>query len=254
MPFSGDQLFLPLEGARGHRILDYRLGLRGRAATPAPPWKRFPSVMAGWDNTARRPYARHHLRGLHARGLRALARLAADSVSTVRPEENYLFIVAWNEWAEGNHLEPDQRYGRAFLDATRAVLLGSGPPASFGPVSSARRAPTGTWPPRRPTTTSIPTSTTVPSGTPPDWSAPCVDGPELQSGRPRGGHGGGQPRAAPGRLAYHGLELHPVAVDLMKRPASRPPSATSPTSTWCRPRSTTSVTSGPSCSSTSSST
>lgn len=34
-------------------------------------------------------------------------------------EENIIFIKAWNEWGEGNYLEPDLKYGRAFLDALR---------------------------------------------------------------------------------------------------------------------------------------
>ena len=56
------------------------------------------------------------------------------SLTGVRSEENYLFILAWNEWAEGNHLEPDQRYGRAFLEATRAVLIDN-------PIAEAAVAP-----------------------------------------------------------------------------------------------------------------
>jgi hypothetical protein len=84
----------------------------------------FPGVMAAWDNTPRRrdlatifanasPQA--YGRWLTAACRRALAAPAAD--------HRLVFINAWNEWAEGSYLEPDQRYGHAYLQATRDVLL-----------------------------------------------------------------------------------------------------------------------------------
>ena len=34
-----------------------------------------------------------------------------------------IFLKAWNEWAEGNYVEPDSLHGHAFLDAMRSVLF-----------------------------------------------------------------------------------------------------------------------------------
>jgi len=82
----------------------------------------FPGAFVDWDNTAR--YGRHAtvFEGASPRtferGLRALQAKVSD-----RPvDQQLVFINAWNEWAEGAHLEPDRRFGRQYLDATRRAL------------------------------------------------------------------------------------------------------------------------------------
>jgi hypothetical protein len=55
----------------------------------------------------------------------AFARQVETAVAMVAdhaPKHRILFIRSWNEWAEGNHLEPDRRHGREFLEAFRDVV------------------------------------------------------------------------------------------------------------------------------------
>src|SRR6202165_6078560 len=133
---AGKRIFAPLKSHRHHVVIDYQSMYEADMRRPQPSWKRFPSVMVGWDNTARRKQRATIFEGATPAAYEHWLRAIVESVSPVRSEENFVFIVAWNEWAEGNHLEPDQRYGRGFLEATRAVLLGV---PSAGPVTQSMR-------------------------------------------------------------------------------------------------------------------
>lgn len=81
-----------------------------------------PSVYPNWDNTPR-----SGSRGLALTGSapELFSRNLATAVSSIsgRPEqERLLWIKSWNEWAEGNYLEPDLKYGRAWLETLRGAL------------------------------------------------------------------------------------------------------------------------------------
>ncbi|MBA2689585.1 MAG: glycoside hydrolase family 99-like domain-containing protein, partial [Burkholderiales bacterium] len=39
------------------------------------------------------------------------------------PQHRLVFLKSWNEWAEGNHLEPDLRYGKGYLDVIREEVF-----------------------------------------------------------------------------------------------------------------------------------
>lgn len=83
---------------------------------------QYPCVVPNWDNTPR-----YGSRGFVLQGSTpALFRVQLDQTLhrvADRPDEHRLvFIKSWNEWAEGNYLEPDRRYGMAYLDAVRECV------------------------------------------------------------------------------------------------------------------------------------
>jgi lipopolysaccharide biosynthesis protein/GT2 family glycosyltransferase/ADP-heptose:LPS heptosyltransferase/tetratricopeptide (TPR) repeat protein len=96
--------------------------------------KRHKGVMVGWDNTPRRCRHAHIFYGATPANFRRWLR------STIvhergRHGERAVFINAWNEWAEGTYLEPDQEFGHGWLEA---IASAAGP--SFVPEDDLQRS------------------------------------------------------------------------------------------------------------------
>ena len=110
---------------RRDTVFPYRDLHRFWKAAPRPAYRRFDCVTPMWDNTARRKRKAVILTGstpeLYASWLH-------DAVEASQPDQEghrWLFVNAWNEWAEGCHLEPCQKWGRSYLMATKRVIEAS---------------------------------------------------------------------------------------------------------------------------------
>jgi GT2 family glycosyltransferase len=83
----------------------------------------FPGVAPRWDNTARRQDKPYTLDGSDPGAFKAWLEHSFNTVRKLNgPGERFVFINAWNEWAEGAYLEPDAQYGHAYLAAIRQAI------------------------------------------------------------------------------------------------------------------------------------
>lgn len=115
----------PISKNFGASVYDWRALVERSKNYRLPDYKLFRGVNPSWDNTARRKNKASIL--LHSSPCGYQEWLYNAIVDTrerfASSDERLIFINAWNEWAEGAHLEPDQRYGYAWLEATRAAQV-----------------------------------------------------------------------------------------------------------------------------------
>lgn len=107
-----------------HTIVLYKHFVDAMLQRNYPEYKMFRCVTPGFDNTPRRTGLPVSM--LHTTNPEDFGRWLTAAVSWTRThlqgEEQVVFVNAWNEWAEGNHLEPDQRFGHAFLQEIPKAL------------------------------------------------------------------------------------------------------------------------------------
>lgn len=107
------------------KVIDYVEARDTALARPEPDYRLFRGAMLSWDNTARRqdnPTIFHNFSCTAFRDW--LIPLITREVQAPgrSPDERIVLINAWNEWAEGSHLEPDQKHGFGYLQAVRDAL------------------------------------------------------------------------------------------------------------------------------------
>jgi hypothetical protein len=86
----------------------------------------FPGAFVDWDNTPRYGRRARLFKGASPERFEYWFKRLVENTATRPVNERFIFINAWNEWAEGTYLEPDERYGYRHLEIVRDALAGQG--------------------------------------------------------------------------------------------------------------------------------
>ncbi|MDD2923809.1 glycoside hydrolase family 99-like domain-containing protein [Rhodoferax sp.] len=85
----------------------------------------FRATVPNWDNTARYGSEAFLLHGSTPQRFQEwMENSIAYTQANLPVDRQFLIVNAWNEWAEGAHLEPDSRYGYAYLNSVGRALSG----------------------------------------------------------------------------------------------------------------------------------
>ena len=116
-----------VSGFRG-RMCSYPALVKHYTTRAAASFARHPTVIPRWDNTPRRREAATLYLGSTPQLYGQWLAHARERERSQRGGSGLVFINAWNEWAEGAYLEPDERWGPAYLEMARwgASLDGCG--------------------------------------------------------------------------------------------------------------------------------
>lgn len=90
---------------------------------PEDAWENvYPTILPQWDRTPRAGKSEGIYVNATPENFKQHLLHAIDVVKEKEEEHRLLFMKSWNEWGEGNYVEPDEKYGHGFLNAIRETL------------------------------------------------------------------------------------------------------------------------------------
>lgn len=112
-----------LDPAYSGHVYNYADVVANEIRRPPPGYDRFDAVMCAWDNTSRKGRAGNVFHGATPQLFQTWLSHLVVKTRTAKPSHlRYVFVNAWNEWAEGSYLEPDSHHGFDYLRAVRNAL------------------------------------------------------------------------------------------------------------------------------------
>ncbi len=116
-----DQVTLFDAGFKGY-VYDYKAVVNDSMTFVKPGFTLFRGIIPQWDNTARNKAATIYYGSTPELYQKWLTELGRYTEKNLPANKQFIFINAWNEWAEGACLEPDHKFGYAYLNATSGAL------------------------------------------------------------------------------------------------------------------------------------
>jgi hypothetical protein len=82
----------------------------------------YPTIIPNWDHSPRSGRLGHILIDSTPQLFFLHVQAALKTAEKKDDQHKLIFLKSWNEWAEGNYMEPDLKYGRGYLEALQQVL------------------------------------------------------------------------------------------------------------------------------------
>lgn len=82
----------------------------------------YPTIIPNWDRSPRSGREAIIYTNSTPKVFEAHIADALEIVKEKDPEHRIIFLKSWNEWGEGNYVEPDLKYGKGYIDALRRQL------------------------------------------------------------------------------------------------------------------------------------
>jgi lipopolysaccharide biosynthesis protein len=117
-----------LERAITHRVFsklkvfDYEKTLSYLVGAEERDIKCIPTLFPNWDNSPRAGKSGSIFINSSPKIFKKHVRQVLDIIKNKPNENRIVFLKSWNEWAEGNYMEPDLVYGRGYIDALKEEL------------------------------------------------------------------------------------------------------------------------------------
>lgn len=82
----------------------------------------YPTLLPQWDRTPRAGSKTEIVTGTSPEKFQHYTEQAIRLIANKQPEHQILFLKAWNEWGEGDYVEPDEKFGHGWLQAIRNAI------------------------------------------------------------------------------------------------------------------------------------
>lgn len=81
-----------------------------------------PQVLCSWDHTPRSGMRGYLFSGSTPERFGNFVDSLLSKIESFKNKPSFVMVKSWNEWGEGNYLEPDLKYGKGFIKALRAAI------------------------------------------------------------------------------------------------------------------------------------